>query len=322
MFRSLIDFLRRLFIIVLEDSILHPGLALLSWLTQACGKRTGFVPSLQHVDCMLQMVHDIAAVSVKDGLLPTEGGSANMQPPAPASAEETNHEEEEQKSQHYISTAGGAAAAAAVHSFPAGGVRSSSSSFCPDSLPAPSLLSPLEDLSSEQRCLVKCILARACMGGSPWDMAMLRSYAHLWNKRFQAENWARKQSAAANINSTNSPSTAALLSPSSDSGSGSSWLSFLGSLYSPALCAVPPSLCLAPPISLASVGYIQDDDLVLSAVDHHCSPIVSLPPTLRRRRNQPAHRPQRSQTECLFASPFLFAVCRWIDCWKPADLAS
>eukprot|EP00743_Colponemidia_sp_Colp-15_P013887 GILK01016294.1.p1 GENE.GILK01016294.1~~GILK01016294.1.p1 ORF type:complete len:436 (+),score=73.45 GILK01016294.1:177-1310(+) len=61
---SVDDLLRRLTIIVLEDSILHPALPLLTWIMMASAR--GFTLSTPFVELILRIVHDVAAVRVRD----------------------------------------------------------------------------------------------------------------------------------------------------------------------------------------------------------------------------------------------------------------
>eukprot|EP00742_Colponemidia_sp_Colp-10_P014940 GILJ01017019.1.p1 GENE.GILJ01017019.1~~GILJ01017019.1.p1 ORF type:complete len:432 (+),score=71.11 GILJ01017019.1:180-1298(+) len=61
---SVDDLLRRLTIIVLEDSILHPALPLLTWMMMASAR--GFILSTPFVELILRIVHDVAAVRVRD----------------------------------------------------------------------------------------------------------------------------------------------------------------------------------------------------------------------------------------------------------------
>ena len=272
---SVIEFLRRFSIIMLEDAVLHPSLPCIVWLTGALGKKSGFVLRQHHVETLLAIVHEVASVGVKDALQEHEGGAGVGEPPQ----QQHDDEEAEEESKSNVAAT---PAAALIPDAAASAASSSSASFSPSSLPPPTLHSPLPDLDPAQRALVKCLLLRACMGGSAWDVRMMRSYAALWNRRFHAENFVRRRLAEANAAATPSkspaqsvppsPATSSLLSPASGS-----WLSFLGSLYAPSSSSVPPALRWPSslPIRVREVQPIQDEDLVLSAVDQHCSNIVS-----------------------------------------------
>jgi len=259
-------------VIIFEDAILHPHLPFLVWMTLALGKKTGFVPTQLHVDRLLQMVHEVAGVGVKDALLPGEGGSEDE----PSRADEADEGNQTEMDGDADSPSAAAAVGAAGATVGAG--------TSPSTLPPPTLADPLPDLTPPQRMLVKSILARACMGGSAWDVRLLRNYARLWSRRFRAENQHQRArvggefegagtvgAGAAQRGAPQSPASLALMSPASGS-----WLSFLGALYSPGMCPVPPKLRVTGPVSVLALGYFADDDLVLSAIDFHCSDIVSL----------------------------------------------
>jgi hypothetical protein len=262
------EFLRRFVIILFEDAVLHPSLPQLTWLTLASSRKDSEMAlSAAHVDFLLQMVHQVASVGVKDPLTKEEFGGDEHDLP---SADDGPAEEQRQAA-------------------------------------APTLASPLEELTDEQRMLVKCILLRACAGGGQWDVRMLRAYALLWTRRFTAENRHRaaKEAAAAKGVALGplSPATGGLISP--PGAAGGSWLGLLRALYNPSRSsssssAVLPaaSLCLSGPITLATVGYVAEEDLVLSAVDQHCSPIVErlLSEGSRTRAAVEAHCPSAAAT--------------------------
>jgi len=118
--------------------------------------------------------------------------------------------------------------------------------------PRPTLLDSMPLLQSAQRVLIKSMLTRACFGGSAHDVQMVRAYATLWARRFNAEN----QQAAA-------------------SGAPRHWLSLLDRIFSTSHLQLPSQLVHALPIDVRQVAYLHDEDLVLNGVDMHCSPIVS-----------------------------------------------
>ncbi|PNW88847.1 hypothetical protein CHLRE_01g047350v5 [Chlamydomonas reinhardtii] len=64
--------LRRLSIICVEDSLLHPGLQLVVWLMAAQAK--GYVLGRSHVDALLALTYQLAAVGVRDALPRTPWG--------------------------------------------------------------------------------------------------------------------------------------------------------------------------------------------------------------------------------------------------------
>jgi hypothetical protein len=60
------DLVRRVSIIALEDSMLHPALPLLTWLMGAAGK--GYCPPVQAVAAVLAVVHEIASCPIHDSM--------------------------------------------------------------------------------------------------------------------------------------------------------------------------------------------------------------------------------------------------------------
>ncbi|PNH10384.1 hypothetical protein TSOC_002885 [Tetrabaena socialis] len=70
--------LRRLSIICVEDSILHPGLPLVVWLMAAQGK--GYIMGAAHVSALLCLTYQLATVGVRDGLPePWDGGGGEAE---------------------------------------------------------------------------------------------------------------------------------------------------------------------------------------------------------------------------------------------------
>jgi hypothetical protein len=122
----------------------------------------------------------------------------------------------------------------------------------------PSLSSEAEDWSDVHRTQVKALLIRAHGGGTEGDMDMMRAAAALWNQRFSAE---RRQ-----------------LSPLSSSSSSSSpfspirrWLPFLCHLFDHSRA---PRFSQFSSVSCLDLWAVQDDDVLLSAIDQHCSPLI------------------------------------------------
>jgi len=72
-FGSMLQFLRRLSIIIIEDAILHPLYPVVVWLVIACSK--GYIPTIFHVNTLLQIVSDIASVKVLDNFVHPDNGA-------------------------------------------------------------------------------------------------------------------------------------------------------------------------------------------------------------------------------------------------------
>lgn len=89
-----LQFIRRLPVIMLEDSFLHPLLPAVIWLMLASSSSSssqdgsGFVPSKEHIDLCLQVVWDIAGCKYRDAPFvfipaykaPTQGSIAQLSP--------------------------------------------------------------------------------------------------------------------------------------------------------------------------------------------------------------------------------------------------
>ena len=99
------------------------------------------------------------------------------------------------------------------------------------------------------------------------DVEFLREFAAIWFVRFRHSNQ--------DVTNQVEPIDTKLLPPSSFPNSSTSsskltqtvdWLQYLHFLYDPHF----------KPISVHQVEFMCDDDVILSAVDFHCSPLVSV----------------------------------------------
>ncbi|GLC43475.1 hypothetical protein PLESTM_001477400 [Pleodorina starrii] len=138
--------LRRLSVVCVEDAILHPGLPLVVWLMAAQAK--GFVLGRTHVEALLQLVYQLAMVTVRDGLPDTDPWDS------------------------------GESAAAAAVAATASGITTQQ---------GPSSLQQVDELAlpPAEGCLVKCLLFRASYGGMGGDVRMMRAFAAYWAARFK-----------------------------------------------------------------------------------------------------------------------------------------
>ena len=120
----------------------------------------------------------------------------------------------------------------------------------------PSLSADDERWTAAQRACVKALLLRAHAGGMEGDVELLRSAALLWTRRFAAE-------------SRQIPPT----DPSSARPSSRAWLPFLSSLFDASRARQSAQFAS---VSLPQLTGVQDDDVLLSAIDQHCSPLIDL----------------------------------------------
>ena len=125
-------------------------------------------------------------------------------------------------------------------------------------------------LDPQAALLVRVLHLRAAFGGMPCDVAMMRSAADAWLRRFAGRGGvpppppmttAAATAAAATMANNTAPLSACAL-----------WLSFLWRSFSPPL--VPPLRCLhQEPARSSAVGRMTQEDVPLSAVDFHVSSI-------------------------------------------------
>jgi hypothetical protein len=113
-------------------------------------------------------------------------------------------------------------------------------------------LNQINDLPTEEMCLIKSLLGRASYGGMAGDMKMLKYFVHIWYKRFQEKSPEALPDALKPFLSTQTEKK-------------SLWLTCLNGLYA----SVHQSF------TYKDVGHIVPDDCLLSGIDFHCSPIVS-----------------------------------------------
>lgn len=125
-------------------------------------------------------------------------------------------------------------------------------------------IAELKHLQPVEATLIKSILARAAFGGMKGDILMLCKVSHLWLHRFSSYNVSSPpllpELTVQQLNGL------PYLDPSICPSSCSNWFRFLTNAFKK---ATP-----ARSYDFVSVGPVTKDDLVLSAVDHHCSPIV------------------------------------------------
>jgi hypothetical protein len=295
------ELLRRLPVICLEDALLHPALPLVAWLGMARPK--GYALGGTAANALLKIVHQLAAVRVRDWLPPLASAAVGVGRAAAAEGGEEGGEDE---------TAAAAAAGAAQ--------------------PQPLSLATVDArlrLPPAEAALVKALLARAAYGGMGGDVAMLRGYAALWARRFasgagggagddegcagpppplEAVWWLGDGEALGGLAAAAAVAPAASSSPpdpqqqqkppaSAAAAAGppappSPWLSFCQACYgaaarvpmdppppggssaaaaaaTAAVAAVPPPLTLIGPLD------VRRGDIPLSAVDHHVSDVAA-----------------------------------------------
>ncbi|KAG7357530.1 hypothetical protein IV203_002218 [Nitzschia inconspicua] len=153
--KSQVELLRRLPIIVLEDTTLHPDMPLLVWLMMASSK--GYIIPPLLTKRLFGIVYEIASCPWRDPL-----NSPKMSSTSTKTTTTVNEDDDSKPSQSQQQTL-------SITSF-----HSSSSSQ--EGKPSVRL--------GDSDTLLWAILMRSNYGGMPGDMKMLRRYATLWNDRF------------------------------------------------------------------------------------------------------------------------------------------
>jgi hypothetical protein len=147
--KSWTDLIRRLPIIVLEDSTLHPDFSLLVWLMIADSK--GYIPSRELIVRVMQIVFEMAACPLKDSVEDSEDASLTK------STDNDNIDSQP------------------ITSF---SLCSSSSDLFPKQ--------QYQDNSRGKECeaAIRSMLLRAQYGGMKCNVVMLHDFAKLWLQRF------------------------------------------------------------------------------------------------------------------------------------------
>ena len=167
--KSLGDLLRRLPIILLEDSTLHPSLPFLVWLMMAVSK--DYQPPLSLLKRMLGIVFEMASCRWQDSLQPH-----NKRQQSNATSSDNNDESsiDMEEQQRQILTL------ASLHNPKDTANRNSED----DSDPREQLNRTTEGVLNVDELMVWSILMRGQYGGMAGDVRMLQGYAELWYERF------------------------------------------------------------------------------------------------------------------------------------------
>ena len=152
---SLLDLLRRLPIILLEDSMLHPSFPILVWLLMACSK--GYKPCDMLIAVVLNVLIDCGDCSYKDMIADDSNG-------ADISSSSLMNDEADAISDNNTADK-------------AGNINTTSKSLSLKQLP-----------HSGSRTILASISLRASFGGMDGDVSMLHSYQDLWYKRLILNN--------------------------------------------------------------------------------------------------------------------------------------
>mmetsp|Transcript_13203 Transcript_13203/g.39995 ORF Transcript_13203/g.39995 Transcript_13203/m.39995 type:complete len:675 (+) Transcript_13203:610-2634(+) len=266
------EFLRRFAVIVAEDTVVHPAYPALAWLLVAHAK--GLPLRNTHVNLLLTMVQQVAAVPVRDALPPcphSGGGSQNDWGSTPAQGTVASQHQQllrRRASGHAdVAQTGGPGHADVAQ----GGEPDGEGCAVEDAIGGP----PTSDaalavidaavVSAEAAAIVKALRLRASYGGMQGDQAMMRRYADLWQARFAGTEGCAPPLPAP-PGTFVSPGAPQLLRGGRVFGeeAGASWLRYMHQVH---------ELNCGEPVDCTSVGPLQRGDIPLSTVDFHCSTI-------------------------------------------------
>ena len=166
--KSLGDLLRRLPIILLEDSTLHPSLPFLVWLMMAVSKE--YQPPLSLLKRMMGIVFEMASCRWQDSLQPRK-----RQQSSSTGSDNNDESNIDMEYQHR-----GFLTLASLHK-PKGAANRNSED---DSDQREQQTRTTEVVLNDDELMVWSILMRGQYGGMVGDVRMLQGYAELWYERF------------------------------------------------------------------------------------------------------------------------------------------
>lgn len=158
--KSLTDLIRRLPIIILEDSTLHPDFGLLVWLMIADSK--GYVPSKELILRVLQVVFEIASCPWQDVI--AEQSSEDYSASLMKDRVESDNDNDDNKPTSFS-------------------LSSSSSTLFPTKQHKVKTMD-----NAFETTMIRAMLLRAQYGGMKCDVDMLHSFSKTWMQRFNGEH--------------------------------------------------------------------------------------------------------------------------------------
>jgi hypothetical protein len=234
--KSLGDLLRRLPVIVMEDSTLHPDLGFLVWLMVAHSKDYAVPRAL--MARVFQIVFETASCQWKDD---EKAWNPRGGPAFTTSVADPSHPQDLSLNALHAMTAD------------SDGSLATTSGTCPSEL------------------LVWCLLVRADYGGMRCDVEMLHRFANLWQVRFRSSgvpaNLLRRWGLLPQAfhSGEGQPDPRALASQ------GASWSDIPSLLHERAKSRSSERVA---PLASAGIQSLAIDDVCVEGVDFHCSPIV------------------------------------------------
>jgi hypothetical protein len=232
--KSLGDLLRRLPVIVMEDSTLHPDMGFLVWLMVAHSKDYDVPRAL--VARVFQIVFETASCQWKDDEKAWNPGGG----PSTTSVADRSHSQD----------------------------------LCLNTLHAtttPADESPATSGVCSSQLLVWSLLVRADYGGMRCDVEMLLRFAGLWQARFRSSGVPADVLRRWGLPSKVSHTREALDDARAPEARGYSWIDVPSLLHERARGRSSERVV---PLATAGIQSLLADDISVEGVDFHCSPIV------------------------------------------------
>ena len=274
------ELIRRLLIIPIEDSTLHPAYPLLTWMMMATA--AGYTPGEQCAAAVLSFVADVACCKWVDKLrrgsdpdaqateTDSDGDSDDGGSVISVASDHGGHDGGNKASEApATATASSAASAAsASKSTTESKPGTSSSSSKPDVSP-----SALDLLPPAHAALIRSIIARARYGGMGGDIRMLLKAAYTWKERLvgvDGESWLRS------LFEMHGATPFSIKCGDSSSSSTSSSSSSSSNVPTPPYGSYKPRSAHSDgqPLTLRQVPFLRTADVPLAGVDFHCSDII------------------------------------------------
>lgn len=234
--KSWTDLIRRLPIVILEDSSLHPDFSLLVWLMIADSK--GYIPSRELIVRVMQIVFEMAACPLKDSAEHLEDASLTKS----KSTDKGNDNIDDKPTTSFS-------------------LCSSSSDLFPTQ--------QHQDKSRGKECeatIIRSMLLRAQYGGMKCDVDMLHAVAKLWLQRFNDETHPVPNS----ILGTNSTATTDSTSKSIDL----KWKDVPRIIHTKAREQSEKLVSMSIFNPTDAVVALNVNDVCPAGIDFHCSPVV------------------------------------------------
>lgn len=234
--KSWTDLIRRLPIIILEDSTLHPDFGLLVWLMIADSK--GYVPSKELIVRVLQIVFEMASCPWQDAIADYSNEDCIGTPIKDCIDCDSNSDNDDSNQASFS-------------------LRSSSSTLFPTRQHSE------QSTATAEITMIRAMLLRAQYGGMKCDVDMLHSFAKLWIQRFNGE-----YGIPTTIASTSSSGT------TSSTKDDSSWSCIPSLIHAKARQQSQNLVTMSMVNSPGGIAALTTNDVCPAGIDFHCSQVI------------------------------------------------